>query len=78
LPELIGALAHDFGAVAVQPVHPKPAGPAIRLLMRAVKGARTPLTLLPALMLNGEDGRPAAEAEAVLRGAATLPLAQIT
>ena len=34
--------------------------------------------LLPALVLNGEDGRPAAEAEAVLRGAATLPLAQIT
>ena len=78
LPELIGALAHDFGAVAVQPVHPKPAAPAIRLLMRAVKGARTPLTLLPALVLNGEDGRPAAEAEAVLRGPVTLPLAQIT
>ena len=44
--------------------------PAIRILVRASKGSRTPLSLLPGLLLNDEDGRPTAEAEAVLRGGA--------
>jgi hypothetical protein len=29
---------------------------------------------LPGLMLNNEDGKPTAEAEAVLRGAQALPM----
>ena len=47
------------------------------MLVRAVKGSRTPLALLPGLVLNGADGRPSAEAEAVLREAAALPLAEM-
>ena len=35
------------------------------------------LVLLPGLDLNDASGRPAAEAEAVLRGGAALPLAEI-
>jgi tRNA1(Val) A37 N6-methylase TrmN6 len=77
LAEILGALAQDFGAAAVQPVHPKPGGAAIRILVRAAKGARAPLALLPPLVLNGDDGRPSAQAEAVLRDAVTLPLAEM-
>jgi tRNA1(Val) A37 N6-methylase TrmN6 len=75
LADLLSALARGFGAVAVQPVHPRPDAPAIRVLVRAVKARRAPLTLLPALVLAAADGRPTAEAEAVLRHGATLPLA---
>jgi hypothetical protein len=40
----------------------------------ARKGSHAPLTLLPGLMLNDAAGKPTAEAEAVLRGAAALSL----
>jgi len=69
------ALTAGFGALALLPVHPKPAVPAIRLLIRAVKGSRAPLSLLPGLILADASGKPTADAEAVLRGGATLPLA---
>jgi tRNA1(Val) A37 N6-methylase TrmN6 len=75
LADVLGALAPGFGAVAVQPVHPRPDAPAIRVLVRAVKGSRAPLALLPGLALAGADGRPSAEAEAALRHGASLPLA---
>jgi tRNA1(Val) A37 N6-methylase TrmN6 len=75
LGELSGLLDSAFGAVTVQPVHPKPEAPAIRVLARATKGSRAPFGLLPGLLLNDSDGRPTAEAEAVLRGAEALPLA---
>ena len=74
LSELLGLLESAFGAVTVQPVHPKPEAPAIRVLARAVKGSRAPLALLPGLVLNGSDGRPTVEAEAVLRGGEALRL----
>ena len=47
-----------------------PDAPAIRVLVRARKGSRAPLALLPGLMLNDADGKPTAEAEAILRGGA--------
>ena len=34
----------------------------------------TPLMLLPPLTLNDADGKPSAEAEAILRGGATIPI----
>jgi tRNA1(Val) A37 N6-methylase TrmN6 len=75
-PAVLAALGNDFGAVAVLPVHPKPAAPAIRVLVRAVKGARSPLTHLPGLVLADADNKPTAEAEAVLREGAVLALAR--
>lgn len=74
---LLNALSRDFGSVAVLPVHPRPATPAIRVLLRAEKEANSPFALLPALMLNDAAGRPTTDAEAVLRHGAGLPLAAI-
>jgi tRNA1(Val) A37 N6-methylase TrmN6 len=68
-------LASDFGAVAVLPVHAKPDAPAIRILLRAVKGSRAPLALRPGLVLADAHGRPSAQAEAVLRDGEALRLA---
>ncbi len=76
LAQVLEALAREFGGVAVLPVHPRPDAPAIRVLVRALKGGRAPLTLHPGLVLNDERNRPSAAAEAVLRGGATLSLAQ--
>ena len=57
------------------PIYPKPDAAAIRVLVGAVKASRAPLTLLPGLVLADNDGRPTPQAEAVLRGGASLPLA---
>lgn len=77
LAHVLAALAPGFGALAVQPVHPRPDAPAVRVLVRAVKGSGAPLALLPPLVLAGADGSPSAEAEAVLRHGAALPLAAL-
>jgi tRNA1(Val) A37 N6-methylase TrmN6 len=74
LADVLAALDGRFGGVAVLPVHGRAGQPAIRVLVSARKGSRAPLTLLPGLVLNYEDGKPTVEAEAILRGAAPLPM----
>lgn len=75
LPDVLETLSRKFGSIMVLPVHPRPGTPAIRVLVRAGKGARQPLAMLPGLALNDADGRPSAAAEEILRGGAALPLA---
>jgi tRNA1(Val) A37 N6-methylase TrmN6 len=77
LAEVLAALASDFGALSLLPVYSKPGVPAIRILARAIKGSRAPLTLCPGLLLADSEGRPTDAAEAVLRGGAALPLGEI-
>lgn len=74
LADVLAALEPDFGSVAVRPVHGRAGQPAIRVLVRAVKGGRAPLALLPGLDLNDGSGRPTAAAENVLRHAQPLSL----
>jgi tRNA1(Val) A37 N6-methylase TrmN6 len=74
LADVLDALGGRFGDIAVLPVHGRVGQPAIRVLVRARKGSRAPLALLPGLALNDENGRPTGEAEAVMRGGAALPL----
>ena len=74
LGEVLAALGERFGGVVVRPVHGRAGQPAIRVLVSAHKGSRAPLLILPGLMLNDEDGKPTAEAEAILRNAQALPM----
>ena len=76
LAEVLAAFASDFGAVSLVPVYGKPAAPAIRILARAVKGSRAPLTLHAGLLLADAQGRPTDAAEAVLRNGGSLPLGE--
>ncbi len=76
LADILAALAHDFGDIAVTPVYPAPCRAAIRTIVRAAKAGRGPLALLPPLTLNGRDGRPSAEAERILRQGEPLPAAE--
>jgi tRNA1(Val) A37 N6-methylase TrmN6 len=73
LANVLGALAPDFGASALLPIHPKPGVAAIRILLRAIKAHGGPLSLLPGFVLADASGKPSAAAEAVLRDGAVLP-----
>jgi tRNA1(Val) A37 N6-methylase TrmN6 len=76
LADVLAVLQADFGAITVLPVHPKPGAAAIRVLTRAVKGSRAALRLLPGYLLAEADGRPTAQAEAVLRSGAQLNMTE--
>jgi tRNA1(Val) A37 N6-methylase TrmN6 len=74
LADLLGLLAARAGSFQIRPVHPYADDPAGRVLVRAVRGGRAPLRLLPALVLHQRGGaKHTAAAEAILRGEADLP-----
>ncbi len=75
LDDVLEAISPVFGDASVLPVRPGPDRPAIRVLVRAVKGGKGVPAHLPPLVLNDTEGRPSVEAEAVLRAGETLPLA---
>ena len=76
LAEVLGALKPEFGGIAVLPILPRPDAAAIRVLVRAVKSGGGARRVYPNLILNDEEGRPTAAAEAVLRGGETLAMAE--
>jgi tRNA1(Val) A37 N6-methylase TrmN6 len=73
--EVLAALSRGFGSLSVLPVHGEAGRPAIRVLVRAVKGGRAPAQILPGLMLNEESRVPKNEVQEILEGRAVLPLA---
>ena len=73
LADVLSSLS-GFGGISIVPIHPKPSSAAIRVIVQAVKQGAAPLALLPPLILNDAEGRPSAEAEAILRGGATIPI----
>jgi len=75
LPRVLADLSDGFGAATVLPIYPRPDRPAIRILVRAVKESRAPLSLLPGLVLCDAAGQSTPAAAAILRRAAALPLA---
>ncbi|NVN87330.1 MAG: methyltransferase [Rhodopseudomonas sp.] len=77
LADVLAALERGFGSVVVLPVHGKAGEPAIRILVRAVKGGRAPLAIYPGLMLNDAWGVQSPAAQAVLSGQQLLPLATL-
>jgi tRNA1(Val) A37 N6-methylase TrmN6 len=75
LGEVLAALDRGFGSLAILPVHAEPATPAIRVLIRAIKGGKAPMRMLAALMLNDESGVPNKQVREILAGKGVLPLA---
>jgi tRNA1(Val) A37 N6-methylase TrmN6 len=74
--DVLAALSRGFGSLSILPVHGEAGRPAIRVLVRAVKGGRAPTRLLPGLMLNDESTVPKKEVRDILEGRAVLPLAE--
>lgn len=73
-PEAEHAILAALGGYGVEliPVFPRPEAAAIRLIVRATKGAPAEPMLLPGIVLNGADNRPSEAANAILRHAAPL------
>ncbi|WP_395665128.1 tRNA1(Val) (adenine(37)-N6)-methyltransferase [Methylocella sp.] len=71
-PERLGgflaALEGRAGAAVLKPVYPRAGAAAIRVLLRARKGARTPLAIAPGLVLHDDEGGFTREAQALLAG----------
>ena len=74
LPEVLQALAGRFGGAVVLPLHPREGEPAVRVLVRAVKGSRAPLELRPGLVLHNADNSFRPRIAAALRDGVRLPL----
>jgi tRNA1(Val) A37 N6-methylase TrmN6 len=77
LAEVLAALDRGFGSLAILPVHGNAATPAIRVLVRAIKGGGAPTALYPGLMLNDESGVPNKQVQEILAGKGALPLAML-
>jgi tRNA1Val (adenine37-N6)-methyltransferase len=77
VPACLSAMAESrCPCVAIFPLWPKMGRPAKLVLLRGVKDARTPLQILPGLVLHQPDGSFAQEAQAILGDAAALKLAR--
>jgi tRNA1(Val) A37 N6-methylase TrmN6 len=73
--EVLAALGRGFGSLMIVPVHADAATPAIRVLIRAIKGGKAPTKLQAALMLNDESALPNKQLQDILAGRGVLPLA---
>ena len=73
LADLLALLSPKAGSIRIRPVHPFADQPAKRVLIRAVKSGKAPLTLLPPLVMHDRSGaKHTIQAEAILRGDAML------
>ena len=77
LAQVLVALDRGFGSVTILPVHGNAATPAIRVLIRAIKGGRAPTRIYAGLMLNDESGVPNKQVQDILAGKGALPLAML-
>ena len=67
------ALLHgQAGEAVVFPLWPKRGAAAKRVIVRARKGVRTPMSLSPGLVMHEQDGAYTAAADEILRGGANL------
>ncbi len=75
LAEVLAALDRGFGSLAILPVHGDASTPAIRVLIRAIKGGKAPTRIHAALLLNDEPAMPNKQVQDILAGKGVLPLA---
>ena len=53
----------SFGSLVVTPIYPAFGKAAVRLVVSGIRGGRSPISVGPAIVLHGPDGRFTAEAE---------------
>ena len=75
LAEVLTALDRGFGSLEILPVHGDAKTPAIRVLIRAIKGGKAPTRIYAALTLNNESAVPDKRVQDILAGKGVLPLA---
>ncbi len=75
--DVLAALDRGFGSLMLLPVHGDAAAPAIRILVRAVKGGRAPAAIHPGIALRDAKGGPDAHIQKILEGQIALPWASL-
>jgi tRNA1(Val) A37 N6-methylase TrmN6 len=75
LSEVLAAFGRGFGSLAILPVHGDVKTPAIRVVIRAIKGGKAPTQMHPGLMLKNESAVPNKQVQDILAGKGVLPLA---
>jgi tRNA1(Val) A37 N6-methylase TrmN6 len=68
LDEILSVLRGQAGEIVVFPLWPKEGKTPKRVIVRARKGIKTPLTISPGLVLHEDDGSYTARADEILRG----------
>ncbi|MBL0937077.1 MAG: methyltransferase [Rhizobiaceae bacterium] len=70
---MLAAIEGRFGSAELMAIHPRPGKAAIRIVLRARRGQRGALAILPALTLHGATGNGfSAEADAAINGERAL------
>ncbi len=69
---LLEAAKGRFGGLQILPLHARSDTPAGRIIVRATRGSRAPLVLLPGIALHEADGTPTQIAQLLLNGKARL------
>jgi tRNA1(Val) A37 N6-methylase TrmN6 len=69
---ILALLQGQAGEAVVFPLWPKRGAAAKRVIVRARKGVRTPMSLSPGLVMHEQDGAYTAAADEILRGGANL------
>ncbi len=73
LGDILAGFGPPAGSIRIRPVQPFADQPAKRVLVRAIRGGKAPLSLLAPLVLHDRSGaKHTAKAEAILRGEAAL------
>ena len=72
--EILAVLGRGFGSLVILPVHGSAGNPAIRVLIRAIKGGRAPAQIRTGLVLNDESGVPNKAVDEILAGQRGLSL----
>ncbi|MFL6812511.1 MAG: tRNA1(Val) (adenine(37)-N6)-methyltransferase [Bradyrhizobium sp.] len=70
--EVLAALDRGFGSFRILPVHADSGSPAIRVLVRAIKGGKAPTQIHPAVMLKDESALPNKWLQEILAGRGVL------
>jgi tRNA1(Val) A37 N6-methylase TrmN6 len=73
LGDILAGFGPQAGSIRIRAIQPFADRPAKRVLVKAIRGGKAPLVLLPPLVLHDRSGaKHTAEAEAILRGEAAL------
>lgn len=73
LAAILAAFGGRFGGASIVPIQPRADEPAIRIILRAVRGSRAGLSLMPPLVLHDASGDPfSPHADAISNGRASL------
>jgi tRNA1(Val) A37 N6-methylase TrmN6 len=75
LTDVLAALDRGFGSLALLPIHGTREAPAIRLLVRAIKGGKAPTRIHASLVLSDPPAAPDQAVRDILAGNGVLPLA---